>query len=113
MPTYPTPAEVAAYLGDESTWDEDAITSALDAEKAAQAGVCRIPIDPDPDQPADLPADLTEALMRRVAHNLALRQLPLGVQANLSEGGVATNKVGGTDAEVRRLERPWRKLVVG
>lgn len=113
MPTYPTPAEVDAYLGDESTWDMDAITSALDAEKAAQARVCRIPTDADPDDPADLPADLAEALCRRVAHNLALRQLPLGVQAAMSEGGVATNNVGGTDAEVRRLERPWRKLVVG
>lgn len=59
------------------------------------------------------PGDLVEALYRRVAHTLALRALPLGFQATVSEGGVATNSVGGTDAEVRRLEAPYRRLVVG
>lgn len=62
----------------------------------------------DPDR-----TDLNEALFRRVAHNLALRTLPLGVQASLAEGAVATTRVGGTDAEVRRLEAPFRRRTVG
>lgn len=58
-------------------------------------------------------SDLAEALNRRVAHNLALRNLPLGVQASISEGGVATNKVAGLDAEVAVKEAPYRRVVVG
>lgn len=59
------------------------------------------------------PADLVEALYRRVAHNLALRGLPLGVQASFATSSVATNRVGGTDAEVRRLEAPYRRVSIG
>lgn len=58
-------------------------------------------------------SDLTEALCRRVAHNLALRNLPLGVQASVTEAAIAQTRVGGTDAEVSRLEAPFRKLAVG
>ena len=100
-----TAADVRAYLGPDVSWDDSAIQDALAAETAAQAAVCRIP---DP-----CPADLVEALLRRVAHNLAVRALPLGVQASIAEGAIATNYVGGTDAEVRRLEAPHRKRVVG
>jgi len=103
----PTAQEVTAYLGDDSA-DEDAVSSAYEAERAAQARSCRVPADD-----AEWPADLAEALFRRVAHNLALRGLPLGLQASISEAAVATNRVGGTDAEVRRLEAPHRRLVVG
>ncbi|MGH3499952.1 MAG: hypothetical protein ACRDQA_03470 [Nocardioidaceae bacterium] len=114
MPTYPSAQEVLTYLdGQGSTADLDTVSRALAAEIAAQARVCRIPIDADPDDPQPLPDDLAEALKRRVAHNLELRQLPLGLQATLSEAGATTNRVGGTDAEVRRLERPWRKVTVG
>jgi len=35
------------------------------------------------------------------------------VQASMSEAAVATTRVGGTDAEVRRLEAPFRKLSCG
>jgi hypothetical protein len=56
---------------------------------------------------------LLEALCRRVAHNLAVRALPLGLQATIGDGAALATRVGGTDAEVRRLEAPYRKLVVG
>lgn len=98
---------VRVYLGDTS-WDDDAIDSATAAERRAQAKTCRVPSSED----ADWDEDLVEALCRRVAHNLALRRLPLGVQASVSGDGVATNRVGGTDAEVRRLEAPFRKVVL-
>lgn len=109
---------VTSYLGDVS-WEPADIESALDAETAAQLKRCRVPShvdDTDPDDPVtvyDYTADLTEALCRRVAHNLALRALPLGVQASVSEAAIATTRVGGTDAEVSRLEAPWRKVIVG
>lgn len=113
MPTAPALADVLGYLGDNTSWTEDEITAALAAETAAQAAVVRFPADPEaPADPLPYPADLAEALFRRVAHNLALRALPLGVQASITDAAVATNFVGGTDAEVRRLEAPYRKRVV-
>lgn len=101
---------VKAYLG-ETSWSDATIQAALDAETAAQAKVCAIPLLPN-DPEWIYPADLTEALCRRVAHNLANRSLPLGLSTNSSDGYVSTSRVGGDDAEVMRLERPWRKRVV-
>lgn len=109
----PTVTQVTAYLGPDISWDAGAISDAFDSERAAQARVCNIPQGtvevPDP----DWPADLVEALCRRVAVNLALRSLPLGVQVTLSDVNVSTTRVGGGDAEVRRLEGPFRKYLVG
>jgi hypothetical protein len=93
------------YLGTEVSWSDAAISDAVAAESAAQAAVCRIP--------DDYPSDLMEALCRRVAHNLAVRALPLGVQATITDAAALNTYVGGTDAEVRRLEAPYRKLVIG
>lgn len=59
------------------------------------------------------PADLLEALCRRVAANLANRALPLGLQSSVSEAGVGFARIGGGDREVARLEAPYRKVVVG
>lgn len=103
---------VAAYLGPDavSEWDDATLTSALAAEQSAQARVVRVPSDAV--ETGAYPTDLAEALFRRVAHNLALRRLPLSVQANVSEFGASTTRVGGEDAEVRRLERPWRRLPI-
>lgn len=100
----PSLEAVVAYLGDASSWTNDQITEALAAETAAQAAVCKVP--------TVWPADLTEALKRRVAHNLSLRSLPLGVQSSMSEMSVSTIRVGGTDAEVKRLEAPYRRRTV-
>lgn len=113
MPTPPLITDVLDYLGDDSSWGDPAVEAAFAAELAAQAAVVRFPADPEPPaEPLPYPADLAEALYRRVAHNLALRALPLGVQASITDSAVATNFVGGTDAEVRRLEAPYRKRVV-
>ena len=115
MPTPPSWNAVASYLGAlADSYRSDEISAALAAEQAAQARVVRFPPDPAPPAaPLPYPDDLAEALMRRVAHNLALRALPLGVEATLSDSAVATTRVGGTDAEVRRLEAPYRKVMVG
>lgn len=105
--TAPTVQDVLVYLGD-TEWDEATVTAAFNAEKAAQATRCRVPLDTE-----EWPADLTEALCRRVAANLANRALPLGLQSSITEVGAAFTRVGGGDREVRRLEAPYLRLVVG
>lgn len=91
---------VVAYLGDDPGWTPEEIASAYGAEKVAQEAVCDVP-------DTGRPADLQEALFRRVAHNLGNRALPLGMQATLTETQLLTTGVGGTDAEVARLEAPY------
>lgn len=113
MPTAPDLDDVKAYLAsiDASSWPDDQVQDALDAELANQIRVCKLPVDPAPPAaPLPWPDDLADALCRRVARNLALRQLPLGVQAGGAENIV---RVGGLDAEVRRLEGPHRKVLLG
>lgn len=109
---------VTAYLNNHDdtnpglSWTDEAIAAALAAETEAQSRVCTIAPEWLTEEGA-YPADLAEALCRRVAHNLALRALPLGVQTTLTDGAVAATRVGGSDAEVRRLEAPYRRLVLG
>ena len=104
-PDLPT---VKAYLGDSSRWSDAQINSAIAAESAAQSSACRLP-----STESEWPADLTEALCRRVARNLAMRALPLAVQQSMTELGPSAIRLGGSDPEVRRLEAPYRRLVVG
>lgn len=99
MPAVP---DVVAYLGSTSHTDDE-IQDALDAEAAAQRSVCRVR--------ATYPADLRQALLRRVQRNLALRQLPLAVHQGDAEAGAML--LPGRDPEVRRLEAPHRRLVIG
>jgi len=97
--------KVKTYLKielDDTSQDVE-VQDALTAEEAAQRSVCRVP--------AAYPADLGEALKRRVARNLALRNLPLAVLRGDGEAGDTV--LPGNDPEVRRLERPWRKLRMG
>jgi hypothetical protein len=98
----PTVSEVRAYLGVAVSHTDEVLTDALDAESAAQARVCRV-------DEANYPADLRQALMRRIARNLSMRRLPLGVQTDETGG----YRIGATDPEVRRLEAPHRRVVVG
>lgn len=109
MATPPDVPAIRAYLGDNGpSYSDSEVGEALAAETAAQAAVCRIPADVGP-----YPADLDEALCRRVAHNLAVRAVPLGVEARITDVGAAITRVGGPDAEVRRLEGPYRKVLLG
>lgn len=93
---------VKAYLGDVSESDPE-IQAALDAEYAAQARRCRI----DP-----YPPDLAEALKRRVARNLAARRVPLATYTAFDGGGGTSTRVPTNDAEISRLERPYRRMAV-
>lgn len=96
-PYYLTPEDVSGYTGVPYDWRAYA---AIQAEKAAQAKVCKI----DP-----YTNDLQEALLRRVVRNLAMRNVPLGVQMDETGGTI----IGSRDPEIRRLEGPYRKLPVG
>lgn len=107
-----------AYLEiDAADTSRDAeIESALATETASQLARVKLPVidNTDPLNPVrGYVDDLIEAVYRRVAHNLALRALPLGVQASMTDTAIAQTRVGGTDAEVARLEAPYRRRTVG
>lgn len=104
----PTIDEVVEYIGAELSVSREQLVTAYRAEKSHQRSVLKAGVVADD---VEWPDNLREALCRRVARNLALRKLPLGVQATASETTVATNRVGGTDPEVKRLEGPHRKRV--
>ncbi|WP_250009131.1 hypothetical protein [Actinoplanes sp. M2I2] len=97
--------ELKTYLqiAPNDTSEDDELTQILVAETAAQDRVCRVA---DP-----MPADLAEALKRRVARNRALRQLAVMTPRGDGEAGPVV--LPGRDPEVRRLEAPHRKLVMG
>jgi len=97
-----TVTEVRAYLGDTSDTDAQ-LAGALAAEQAAQAAVCVL----DP-----YTADLREALLRRVARNLAARKVPVA-QFTSFEGGGTSFRVPQSDPEIARLEGPHRRRLVG
>lgn len=99
----PDLAEVLDYLD----WDEDTPTGeaagALAAESTAQRRKCRVG--------AVYPDDMRNALLRRVARNLAFKGVPLAVLRGNTEDGALV--LPGNDPEVRRWEAPYRKLTMG
>ncbi len=97
----PNIADLDDYLGTHS-WSDDDLAEALDAEASAQRRVCRIP--------AEFPADLRSALLRRAQFHLAMRRVQLGVIPGDAERDTIRP---GNDPEVRRFERPYRKLPTG
>lgn len=112
MPTAPGEVAVKAYLTEIGpvSWDDATILQALAAEITAQANRVRFKPDPAPPaEPLPYPDDLADALFRRVARNLALRPLPLGVQTTED----TVTRVGGLDVEIRTKEAPYRKKVMG
>jgi hypothetical protein len=88
---------------DLGSWTDEQVQDALDAEASAQRAVCKVG--------AVYPPDLAEAVKRRVQCNLARRPLALAVLQGDAESGPTVPPV--RDPEVRRLEGPWRKRVVG
>lgn len=86
-----------------TSWPDEEIQTALTAETRAQARVCRIP--------DTYPADLAEALKRRVARNLAARSIPVA-QITSFDGGQQVSRVPAWDSEVRRLEGPFLKVIL-
>jgi hypothetical protein len=99
----PTISEVSLYLG-ENSWSNDELTDALAAEAplSGHAARCR---------PFTRPT-WREALKRRVARNLAARAVPVATFTSFEGGGTST-RVPMLDAEIARLEAPYRKRRVG
>lgn len=104
MPS-PTPSDISAYLLSIGiSEDIEVIGAALEQEKASQSHAVRVPADD-----SEWPADLVIALCRRVARNLKMRPLTLGFAGDFSsESGPV--RVGGFDAEIRRLEAPYKRV---
>ena len=103
MPTQPDLEAVRAWIGvSASVMPDTQLQTVLDAELAAQAQVCQVV--PWADQ-------LTQAIYRRVGREVAAMALPLGVVAPDSEFG--GGQLPRFDAEIERLERPFRLVVLG
>lgn len=98
----PTTDDVAEYIRSTS-FSEAELQDALNAEAAAQRARCRIG--------AVYPDDLRQALLRRTMRNLHMRNSPLALLVDRDTGGA--NYLSGSDPEVKRLEAPYRRLVVG
>lgn len=102
-PVPPTLAEVRAWIDVQATTITDPqLQLVLDAELGAQASLCNI----DPWK-----AELTQAIYRRVGREVAAMALPLGVIGADPEYGSAS--LPRYDVEIERLERPFRKVVLG
>lgn len=100
----PTPT-----LDDVRTWtqvpasavDDASLQHVLNAESDLQAAQCDVTSDSDA---------LYQALLRRCARHLAARGVPLGITGDSELG--AQQQLQTWDAEVQRLERPYRLQVL-
>ena len=104
----PDVAAVRAYPGAEedlAAWDDTEIEGALATETLNQARVC--------DVPANYPADLAEALCRRTVLNLARRRHLIDGDNATDDAVIPAPPPLSRDPEVRRLEAPHRRLVMG
>lgn len=90
------------YLGEHSATAQE-MEDTLSAETAAQFAACRIP--------GAYPPNLRMALLRRCARALAMKGIPLAVLQGDDESG--STVLPGSDPEVRRLEKPYRRMKVG
>lgn len=100
------------YLGT-SSWGSTPGASAqvqlaIDAEYANQVRKCKVA----GVSAEAYPPDLLEALKRRVARNLAMRSAPLAVLPSV-DGETNPAFIPRLDAEIRRYEAPWLRLVIG
>lgn len=85
------------------------LADVLAGEVEIQAQLCRIPAAGVP--PVDtFPVALRNALFRRVQRAVALKALPLAVLQGDAEQG--QTYLPSNDPEVRRLERPYRIVVI-
>ena len=104
----PTVDMLDAWMGGagEHSWSDTDLQQALDSEAANQRRMCRAP--------AAYPPDLWWALMRRAARALAMkRQLTEQPRSDSADFDLPPTMPPGRDADIRRLEGPWRKLVSG
>lgn len=105
----PTLDEVRAWCEVSANVVTDAQLQAVcDAETELQAARLA-PMPTLATYPVEMPASLAQALLRRVARELAARGVPLGVTGADEYGPVALPSY---DSEIERLEAPWRSIPV-
>lgn len=97
----PNIADLDAYLGTHSYSDDD-LAEALDAEADQQRRECKVP--------AVYPNNLRSALLRRSQFHLAMKRVQLGVIPGDADRDTVRP---GSDSEVRRFEKPYRRLPTG
>lgn len=97
-----TATQIRTYLGGSSESDV-VLLEALAAERVDQANKCRID---------NYTESLREALLRRVARNLAARRVPVATFTSF-DGGATSTRVPQVDPEIKRLEGPYRRTPVG
>ena len=99
---YPALTDVRAWIKVAATNLSDAeLEKVAGAEQTLQAGALVWPGAPD----GDIPDDVYQAFMRRVARHVDARGIPLGIIGLDSEFG--TSRLPRWDAEVDRLEAPY------
>lgn len=86
---------------------DDQLQVVIDGELTGQAMICRVPEDP-----AEYPSQLAQALYRRVARVLSGRQVPLGIVGDAASEYGAT-RLATFDPEIERIEGPTRIVVFG
>ncbi len=96
-----TAAQLRAYLRGGTTATDAELLAVLEVERAAQARVCYT---------APYPVELREALMRRVARNLAARAIPAASMSSFEAGGTLRPVLPSVDHEIERLEGPYRQI---
>lgn len=103
---FPGAADLDKYLGEgQHGWTTEELEEAMAIESAAQRRVCRIP--------AAYPADLRGALVRRGARYLDMKRQMTSESSDGTDFEVPGRPPLGRDQEIRRLEAPWRKVVIG
>lgn len=109
----PTTEQVRAWVGVPAGSVPDAeLAGMLAAELDLQAKTLRIPADPAEDgTEATYPDPLARALLRRVQRQIAAKAAPLGL---IGDGGgeFGAAYLRSWDPEIRRLEDPYRRVVV-
>jgi len=103
----PSLVDVRAWIQVPATLiSDEQLQIVINAEVLLQAKLCTIAEDP-----TGWPADLRQAIYRRVAREIAAKGIPLGTFGADSEYGPA--RLSRWDAEIGRLEGPSRKVVFG
>lgn len=103
-PAYPLLADIRTWTGvTAASLADEVLQGIADGEQSAQMRMCRVAGD-------TLDPALRAAFMRRCARAIAARGVPLGMVGDAEYGPA---RLPSFDAEIERLEGPWRKVVMG
>lgn len=89
--------------------DDDGLLAGMAAAESHQRSQCDLPVYDEAGTELDLPSDLQQAFFLRVQRYLARRNSPDGIVGFADFGPI---RVSSFDADIERLEGPYRKVVV-